>query len=177
MPPVIWPQQQQLQLLNGSFPKCVSNGHSLLSEPKRGSFGGVRFRIVQSLSMTDCACKMRCSYYDKHIPFRQPARSASGLSDCSKVQDSHRLPLPQPQRSSPAPWTPTKLPRSHRSSRAPLSTRRGSRIFPICSKPLSVAPYSSLPTRASASRSPVGPTARKSGTRSLAHSHRKIARK
>ena len=51
MPPVIWPQQQQQQqLLNGSFPKCVSNGHSLLSEPKRGSFGRVRFLIVQSLS-------------------------------------------------------------------------------------------------------------------------------
>ena len=40
VPPVIWPQQQQQQqLLNGSFPKCVSNGHSLPSEPKRGSFG------------------------------------------------------------------------------------------------------------------------------------------
>ena len=94
VPPVIWPQQQQQQqLLNGSFPKCVSNGHSLLSEPKRGSFGRVRFLIVQSLSMTDCACKMRCSYYNKHIPFRQPARSASGLSDGSKCEVGVGTPL------------------------------------------------------------------------------------
>ena len=49
--------------------------------PKGALLARVRFLIVQSLSMTDCACKMRCSYYNKHIPFRQPARSASGLSD------------------------------------------------------------------------------------------------
>ena len=91
MPPVIWPQQQQqLLLLNGSFPKCVSNGHSLLSEPKRGSFGRVRFLIVQSLSMTDCACKMRCLYYDKHIPFQQPGSMHLSAIRCAALARTTR---------------------------------------------------------------------------------------